>query len=289
MNVTADCIALTTNHHKDFCVNLKIYKTINYSNAGLLQLVRPGNVTLFIKAGLKLNEYYNLFTALGRTFKRINNRRIAAGTIQSHFDCQNIVIISCIRNKLYDRIVTLVRNVKDFIMQLKRIPVRLFFRKISRIKMLPLFKAQSRAFINVAKLHQISRINNLIYRINIVLFKLQLFHQEILNLRACRITGHLNRERRLSLNQNIFHRVNKVLACILVYGKVCIAGNFKEKSFFNLKAREKLCTILRNNILKKGKLTAAAVASRKPVNIRNTVRNFSKGNSRQIITTFKIL
>ena len=156
---------------------------------------------------------------------------------------------------------------KNLIMHLERIPVRFFLRKISRIKMIPVFKTQSRSLISITKLHQISRINNLIYRINIIFFKLKFFHQKVQDFLARSIAGHLNRERRFSLNQNIFHCMNKVFTGIFINSKVGISGNLKEKCLFNLKSREQLCSILSNNILQKRKLTALCVSARKPVNI----------------------
>ena len=108
-------------------MNLKVYKTVNYSNAGLFKLICPGNIALLIKTGLKLHKNDNLLSPGRRSLQSLNNRRITTGAVKGHFNCKNIVVVSGIAYHLYHRVITFVRNMKDFIMQFEGIPVRLVF------------------------------------------------------------------------------------------------------------------------------------------------------------------
>ena len=158
--------------------------------------------------------------------------------------------------------------------------------------MIPALKTQSPALICLAQLHKITRINNLVNTINILFGKLKFFHQKLLDFWTRSITGHLNREGRFSLNQNIFHCVNKVFTSIFINGKVCITGNLKKQCLFNIKTWEKFCSKGRNYILQKRKLTSMNTTgsiSRKPVNIWKALRNFYKSNTRRIFITTEFL
>ena len=128
MNVSFNRIFFLADNHKDFGVNFKVYKSVDYRNAGLFQFCCPGNVALFIKAGFQFDEGYNLFSILSGTFKGCNNRRISSGSVERHFYRQNLRIISGIRDKFYYWIVAFVWNMQNFITNFKGIPERFVIR-----------------------------------------------------------------------------------------------------------------------------------------------------------------
>ena len=146
------------------------------------------------------------------------------------------------------------------------------------------FRKTHFSVINFPKLHKNTWIDYVINPINIIFCKFQFFFQKFKNFFAGLIAGHLNRERTLTLNKNLFHCINKIASRIFIYSKICISCNLEQQSFLNFKTCKKLSSIAHNNFFQKSKLLFT-VFTRKPDYLRKSVWNLNKGNARRIFTS----
>ena len=75
MQISSDTVFFLTDNKRDLAVGLKAYKAVDYVASGILKLLGPVDVVLFIKSRLKLYEYHYLLAVL-RCFKeRCDDRR----------------------------------------------------------------------------------------------------------------------------------------------------------------------------------------------------------------------
>ena len=68
VGIAPDSIAFLSDYKTDFCMNLKVYDSVDNDYPRLLQFFCPRNVSFFIKACLEFNKDRDLLSVLCRLF-----------------------------------------------------------------------------------------------------------------------------------------------------------------------------------------------------------------------------
>ena len=115
MHITADSRILTAHYQGNLAVGLQANQTVNNMAACFFQHFCPHNVVLLIKTGLQFHQNRNLLAVLCCLCKSRNNRGIAADTVQSLLDGQNIRILGSLAHEIYNRVKAHVWVMKEHI------------------------------------------------------------------------------------------------------------------------------------------------------------------------------
>ena len=158
MCISSYSVAFAAHNHKDFCVDFKVYKSVDYGNAGIFKFICPGDVSFFVKARLKFNKHDDLFSVACGAFQCADNRRVASCTVKRHFDCKDILVVRRIGDEFYYRVIRFVRNVQKDVVLFENVPVRFILRQICRVKMLPFRKTHFCPFVSISQFHQHGRV-----------------------------------------------------------------------------------------------------------------------------------
>jgi len=86
MEVGAEMVFLPADDEEHLAMGFQADEAIDHVNAGFLHLFGPGDVVGFIKAGLEFNKNGHLFFVVSGGDQSIEDRGIAAGAVQGHFD-----------------------------------------------------------------------------------------------------------------------------------------------------------------------------------------------------------
>ena len=108
MHVTADAVVFTADDQSDLAVCLESCQTIDDVAARMLKLTRPDNVIFLVETGFEFDQDCNLLAVFSRLCQGSDDGRIAAHTVESLFDGQDLGVTCGLGNKVDDRLEGLV-------------------------------------------------------------------------------------------------------------------------------------------------------------------------------------
>ena len=74
-------------------MGLEADQAVHDMRAGALQFARPDDVGLLVEAGLDLDQDHDLLATLGSTDERLDDWRLAGGSVQSLLDGQDVRVV----------------------------------------------------------------------------------------------------------------------------------------------------------------------------------------------------
>ena len=90
MDIMPESIGIAPDDKQRFAVRFQPNYAIDDVGAGFFEPPRPLDIHRLIEAGAQFHDRGDLFSCLRRINQRLNDRRIAAGTIESDLDCQHL-------------------------------------------------------------------------------------------------------------------------------------------------------------------------------------------------------
>ena len=79
------------------------YHAIDHMNTGLLELFGPDNVVSLIKAREDFDQNRDLLLIQGSTYQGLDDRGVAGGSVEGHFDGHHIGIIGRLTDERFNR------------------------------------------------------------------------------------------------------------------------------------------------------------------------------------------
>ena len=277
MHIAADAGFFSSDNQSDLAVCLKSYQAVDNMAACFFQHLRPDNVVLLIKSGLKLYQNRNLLAILCCLCKCRNDRRMSTDTVKRLLDRQDSRILCCLTHKINNRIKTHIWMMKEYIAltdHLKNILVilKLWYRSRRIFRALVLVKAVQSIY-----LHQHGKIQRSVDTVNIRIpdlkFHLKDIKKTLIHLFFCFQTNDLSPLTFLKLFLDLYQ---KILCLILIDRKVCITHDTVRMCTYNVIAQEKLSDVAFNDLLQKNQGTVSLLHRRDLHDSRKHRRNLNR-------------
>ena len=124
---TAATLVFSADDHQHLGVRLVTNHAVNHMRANLLQLGRPADIGLLVKAGHQFDDDRHLLAVLCRTQQGLHQDGIGAGAVNGHFDRDYLRVRCSLIQQFDDRDETLVRMVQQDVSGADRIECRTGF------------------------------------------------------------------------------------------------------------------------------------------------------------------